>query len=299
MQRSSRVWLSFALLALAVQLCGSRVLAQQAATDKSPGPPATIMLPDEIPAGESATLAVLDSDGRIVPGAIVQLSSGARVTTDSTGRALFLAPPEGGTLTARLQNGSPFATNVAGGTWREEVPGAAKPPTVSNPGVVALGDRLALSGRGFHPDADRNRVVLGAEPALVLASSSVSLVALPNPRTPLGNTELSIEVAGKSAIRLPVVVVSLAVTGPTTALAKGKKGVLQVAVSGTKEKLLVEVRNLSPEVVEFPHGNVVRLKTSGGTNNIAKIDVTGEEAGDYAVSARLVRAPPADVYGVR
>jgi hypothetical protein len=290
MQRLSRAWFGFTLLAVAVQLCASNMLAAQTAApiQSSGQTPQTIVLPEEIPAGESATLAVLDSEGRIVPGAAVQLSSGARVTTDSTGGALFLAPPQGQTLTARLQTGQSFTTNVTGGTWREEPPSAAKPPTVRSPGVVALGDRLTLSGRGFHPDADRNRVVLGGELALVLASSSVSLVALPNPRTPLGNTELSIEVAGRNVVRAPVVVVSLAVTGPTTALGKGKKGVVQVAVSGTKEKLLVEVRNLSPDVVRFPRGDAVQLKTSGGATNIAKIEVVGVNPGDYAVSARFV-----------
>jgi hypothetical protein len=305
MHRASRVWLGFAVLALAVQLCGSSALAQQAAPEQSPGPPATVVLPEEVPAGESATLAVLDSEGRMVPGAAVQLSTGVKATTDSTGRSLFLAPPQAGTMTAQLQNGSSFTTNVAGGTtpasgvWQEIDLGLGIPkgPPKGGPNIVALADRFYVRDTG-HSDASRIKVTLGGEPALVLASSPVSMVVLPSPRTTVGKTELNIEVAGKSAIRLPIVVVSLAVTGPTTALAKGKKGVLQVTVSGTKDKLLVEVHNLSPDVVRFPKGDAVQLKTSGGMTNAAKIEVVGVNPGDYSVSARFVTASPV-VLGAR
>src|SRR5258706_10713989 len=146
-------------------------------SSESPGPAKTIVLPDEIPAGESATLAVLDAAGRLVPNAVVELSTGAKITTDETGRALFLAPAQAGTLTAQLPNGYPFATNVtsgikpASGVWQEIDLGFPKALPKGGPNIIAVGDRFALRGAGFHVDANRNRVVLGGERALVLASS--------------------------------------------------------------------------------------------------------------------------------
>jgi hypothetical protein len=59
---------------------------------------------------------------------------------------------------------------------------------------------------------------------------------------------------------------------------------------GTVEPLLVEVRNGSPGVVQLSKGNVQRLKTSGGDENIAPVDVKFVTGGNYSVTARLISA---------
>src|SRR5260370_3438198 len=64
--------------------------------------PRTIVLPQETVAGLPATLAVLDSAGRLLPNVVVEISGGQKVTTDSTGRALFAVPGEPGALTAQI-----------------------------------------------------------------------------------------------------------------------------------------------------------------------------------------------------
>src|ERR1700681_5008786 len=51
-----------------------------------------LLLPRQIVSGERATLAVLDVNGRLTPGVIVNFSNGDRLTTDATGRALLVAP---------------------------------------------------------------------------------------------------------------------------------------------------------------------------------------------------------------
>jgi hypothetical protein len=45
--------------------------------------PRTIVLPNKVVAGAAATLAVLDSAGRMLPNAVVELSGGQKVTTDA------------------------------------------------------------------------------------------------------------------------------------------------------------------------------------------------------------------------
>ena len=47
------------------------------------------------------------------------------------------------------------------------------------PRVASLADRFELAGRAFCADADANNVTIGGMPALVLASSPMSLVVLP------------------------------------------------------------------------------------------------------------------------
>src|ERR1700676_4632817 len=85
-------------LALIVFLAAS--CTRFAGTQQLPKAPApagrTIILPQKMVAGAAATLAVLDSAGRLAPNVVVELSTGRKVTTDVTGRALLVAPGEAG-----------------------------------------------------------------------------------------------------------------------------------------------------------------------------------------------------------
>src|SRR5271163_3222738 len=58
----------------------------------------TLLLPRTIVSGDRATLAVIDSNGRLTPRATVVFSNGDRLTTDATGRALFVAPLNPGVI---------------------------------------------------------------------------------------------------------------------------------------------------------------------------------------------------------
>src|SRR5438445_1520465 len=61
-----------------------------------------LLLPRRIVSGERATLAVLDVNGRLTPGVAVNFSNGDRLTTDATGRALFVAPLNPGVIFASI-----------------------------------------------------------------------------------------------------------------------------------------------------------------------------------------------------
>jgi hypothetical protein len=220
-----------------------------------------------------------------VPGAKVEIA-GSTITTDAAGRATFRAPVEAGTFGVRLENGASFGVVVLPAPSASSA-NVGRAHFVS-PGVIAVNDRLVLEGIGFSGEAAKNRVLLGEHTALVLASSPVSLVALPNPRTAIGAGELRVAVEGHDLGAMPVQVVSLSVTGPAKPLAAGKKDVLRVEVSGTPERVGVEVINLSPEVLQLPRGTAVQFTTSGGTPNFFAIEVTGVKPGEYSVSARIV-----------
>jgi len=126
--------------------------------------------------GERATLAVLDVSGRLTPGVTVNFSNGDKLATDATGRALFVAPLTLGVLFASIA-GRPGRVTTA-----VIPPSEAASPSLeiaSVPRVASLTDRFELLGRGFCGDADSNQVSVSDHPALVLASSPVSLVVLP------------------------------------------------------------------------------------------------------------------------
>src|SRR2546429_705987 len=70
-------------------------LAPALAAQQTPLAPAAariLLLPKRIVSGERATLAVLDTNGRLAPGVAIHFSNGDHLRTDATGRALFVAP---------------------------------------------------------------------------------------------------------------------------------------------------------------------------------------------------------------
>jgi hypothetical protein len=271
--------------------------AQQRAKPQA-GPPRTILLPPRIVAGLPATLAVLDSAGRLVPGAAVELTGGTKLKTDATGRALFTGPRGSVGLTAQIPG-----QNVTASAMVEDPPSPVLQASVQSaspalrilsfPHFLSLHDQFTIEGTGFRGEADANHIVLAGQPSLVLASSPVTLVVLPGPHVPIGTADLRLSAAGAEARAGPVTAVLLVVTGPMGTWRAGDQGMLTVRAYGTKERLAVEVRNASPAVVELSRGSVQRVTTSGGERNAAEVEMKSLTPGDYTVTARLVLAASA------
>lgn len=253
----------------------------------------TIILPQKVVASSPATLAVIDNAGRLLPNVVVELSGGQKVTTDATGRAGFLAPSAAGKLIAKIHGQQIFGTSIVAAA-----PASANQPSadgsssglkvVSYPQAIAVHDRFTIMGSGFRGAADSNHVFLADQPCLVVASSSVSLVALPGPRIPIGTVNLRVSVAGYNVGPVPVSAVLFVFSGPTETPDAGTQGKIILTVHGATERLSVEVRNGSPEIIQFPHGNVQQLLTSGGEQNIAPVELKFLAAGNYTVTARLI-----------
>jgi hypothetical protein len=274
-------FLSFLFLAGA---CGALAAAQQPPKSHASPVPRQIVLPPKVVAGAQATLAVLDSQGRLMPNVAVELSGDQEITTDVTGRALFKAPEEPGTLRARI-SGQAISVSTA-------VVAPGEPPAggsvVSYPPFLAIHDRFTLEGSGFRGVADFNRVYLNGEACLIVASSPVSLVVLPGPRVPVGEVQLRVVSAGIDAGSFPVSVVLLEFSGPPEAVVAGSSGKLVLHVRGTTAPLPVEIRNGSPGVIQLTEGNVQRFVTSGGDPNTAPVEVKFVTGGNYSVFARLL-----------
>ena len=261
-------------------------------------------------------------------GAVVELSTGQKVTTDATGRALFMVAPIPGAMTAKLFGQETTASSIVmaapflpgqvptigdatqpnqqrypGGLQVEPAPDSARlpfetqgkqveptPGKISYPKFLTLHDRFAIEGTGFNGRADGNRVLLEGQPCLVLASSPLSLVVLPGVHVPIGPIGLKITVGGNDVGPLPVSAVLLEFSGPSETPNAGTQSSLVLHARGTTEPLSVEVRNGSPGVIQFPHGVVQRLTTSGGEENTAPVELKFLTAGSYTVTARLLAA---------
>src|SRR6202043_1326875 len=149
------------LLRRAVILSGlcALLFACSAHAQQAPNPAGAriLLLPRRIVSGERATLAVLDVNGRLTPGVAVNFSNGDRLTTDATGRALFVAPLKPGVIYG----------SIAGRTGRVATailaPGEAASTSIevsSAPRFASLTDRFELFGKSFCGDADANEVTI-------------------------------------------------------------------------------------------------------------------------------------------
>ena len=244
-----------------------------------------LLLPRRIVSGERATLAVLDVSGRLTPGVTVNFSNGDRLTTDVTGRALFVAP---------LNPGVIFGS-IAGRTGRVATailsPGEAASTSIevsSAPQFASLTDRFELFGKSFCGDADANEVKIAGQPAIVLASSPIALVVLPPPDLHPGSSAVEVSCAKRQSPAFSITLVGLALEANSSPLRPGEHRMLTAHVSGTAAKIALEARNLAPDIAELTGGNSVRVSSSGGAENFAKFEVVGQKNGSFLISIRLV-----------
>lgn len=249
----------------------------------------TLVLPRTIISGDRATLSVLDGNGRLTPGAKVVFSNGDRLTTDATGRALFVAPlnlsvirgsiagRQGGTAVTIL---SPIAT--AGPAMQ----------VTSIPEIASLTDRFEIDGGGFCGDADANYITISGKPAFVLASSPASLVVLPPADLQPGRASVDLSCAKHYGPPLEVVFVALELEADSSPLKPGVHRQLTVHVHGTTSKVILEATNLAPNVAQLTGGNPHEESSSGGGENAASFEVIGRARGSFRIAIRMVNSRP-------
>jgi hypothetical protein len=242
------------------------------------------VLPLELVAGEPATLAVLSEDGRMTAGVEIVLSNGEVVTTDESGRAHFLAQPDAGILIARIPE-----TEIRAAAHVVQQTGAKKLEIARVPAIAALKDRFAIDGNGFYGDADRNRVELDSKSAFVLAASPKELVILASSKTAPGGVQLAMSTA--SEVSAEITLVDVLPGTIRNGVMPGKKGKLVLRVSGTAQPVELNVQNMSPENVQFKHGDHERVRTKGGGDNSATIEVKGRRAGEFSYVVTLEQRP--------
>jgi hypothetical protein len=275
--RVRTIWFA-ALLSAVIGICA----AQQ-------GPPASgariLLLPRKLVTGERATLAVLDVNGKLTPGVHIEFSNGDKLTTDATGRAVFVAPLAPGQLFGLIEGRTGrVATTIVAPT---DAPSTSLEVS-SAPRVASLSDRFEMLGHGFCGDADANHVAIGGAPGLILASSPAYLsVVAPLDMDP-GPAQVRVQCGQKSSAVFTVVFVSLELEAKASPLAPGEHRTLLVRVRGSTTKINLEARNLAPEIAELMGGTAVRAVSSGGSNNTASFELLGKQRGNFTISIRLL-----------
>jgi hypothetical protein len=274
------------------RMAGLAVLAMiftgLAVAQSAPSPSAAriLILPRRIVSGDHATLAVLDVNGRLTPGVRVSFSNGDHLTTDATGRALFVAPLNPGVISAAI-SGHPGHAHTT--ILNPEEAGSSSTLEVSlAPRIASINDRFELAGHGFCGDADANRVSIAGQTALVLASSPTSLVVLPPAELESGTAEVQVACGKREGTPFSVKFVSLTLVADSSPLAPGDHRTLKVRVRGTTSKVELEAHNLAPDIAELSGGNPARVSSSGGGDNAAQFQLVGRQRGSFVVSIRLM-----------
>jgi len=257
-------------------------LAQQAPAAKSAR---ILVVPRKMVSGDRATLAVLDVNGRLTPGAKIAFSNGDQVTTDATGRGLFVAPLGPGILYATIV-GRPgriqtqIIAAVAGKSTETQI--------AQTPHFASLSDRFELQGHGFCGDADKNVVQVNGRAALVLAASSESLAILPPEDLDAGPADVTVSCGKSQAGVAHLIFLALTLQADSSPLQAGQKRTLTVRISGTQEKVALEAHNLAPEIAELAGGNSAKAISTGGAQNVVAFPLTGKQRGNILVSIRLL-----------
>jgi hypothetical protein len=231
---------------------------------------------------------VLDTNGHLTPNAAVKFSNGDRLTTDKTGRALFVAPLTPGTIFGSIVGREGRVPM----TILPQPKSAAPAMQVSSiPKIASLADRFEINGEGFCGDADANQITISGDSAFVLASSPASLVVLPPADLPPGRASVDISCAKRNGPPLEVVFVALSLEADSSPIAPGVLRRLTVHVRGTREPVALEARNLAPDVAELSGGgNPQKASSSGGPENLAHFDVVGRKLGSFLISIRLLNS---------
>jgi hypothetical protein len=276
----------FAACLLIASLAPPLAAQQTPPTPPSPAAARILLLPRHIVSGERATLAVLDVNGRLTPGVTVNFSNGDHLKTDTTGRALFVAPLNPGVIFGSIE-GRPGRVSTLILTPAEAA--ASSTGISSAPRVASLTDRFEISGKGFCGDADANQVTIADHGALVLASSPVALTVLPPMELAPGPAKVRVSCAKRDAPEFSVTLVELELKADSSPLKRGEHRMLTVHVRGTAEKISLEARNLAPDIAELVGGNPERRLSAGGDEeNVAQFEVVGKKDGTFLISIRLV-----------
>ncbi|HVH50193.1 MAG TPA: hypothetical protein VM781_00895, partial [Candidatus Bathyarchaeia archaeon] len=230
-----------ALLAAATGRAGAIAEEQLAPAAKNAR---ILLLPRKMISGDRTTLAVLDVNGRLTPGVTVAFSNGDHVTTNATGRGVFVAPLTPGVLYATIQGRSGRVQTLVIAASAE----ASLPAVSQAPHFASLSDRFELQGHGFCGDADKNIVQVNGEAALVIAASSESLTILPPENLQPGPADVTVACNKGPATAARVVFLSLSLLADTSPMQPGQKRTLTVRIEGTRDKVTLEAHNLAPEI---------------------------------------------------
>jgi hypothetical protein len=242
-------------------------------------------------AGEQATITVVDPQGAVLSGVVVDIEGqDEELTTDSDGRITLTIPENVPSILWSLRD-LPDAPLVE--TPVESLPAGwnpAQPPVISDaPHYPQVGSDLTIQGGPFDGDATGNTVAVGDEELEVHACTPTEIVAsTPSDWAPGDQGPLTVTTAQGTSQPWDLTVVGIGFESGDTKLKRGQKGTGLIVVHGTTDRLQLRITNLTPGIISLKGGETITVRTSGGAKNGAKIQYTGVSPGNFSLNAVIV-----------
>lgn len=253
-----------------------------------------IVMTGTVVAGEEATASVLDADGSMLTGVVLELPDGTKTRTDERGLGRFKVPNNLDAVTLAIAG-----TKIVKTAWSWFGTENAKPQPTPLPrpympmGVTAKpiipGQATAIVSPTTSPNPE---ILIDGRPTNVLASSPTSTIAdMPYGLAP-GAHALTIRENGRITDIQIIEAVWLKVEAPKT-LVRGETASYTVEVIGSDQPVPIRVRNESPTVVKLMDASSTRfLNSCGGSQNKVKIDFMAIGPGSIRVLVDLMTMSP-------
>lgn len=244
-----------------------------------------IVMTGTVVEGETATASVLDADGAMISGVVLELPNGEKTTTDGLGRAMFRVPDGLEAITLAVAG-----TKIMKSAWaypsddlRPYLPARQTPKPI----VPGQATAVVTPGTSGNPE-----IWVDGRTTQVLASSPTSAIAdMPYGLSP-GAHHLTVRDGGHVADLQVIEAVRLRVDPPKT-LVKGQRAAYDIVVQGTEQPVTIQVRNQSPTVVKMvdaPSSGIFR--TCGGSHNQTKIEIDTVGPGEIRMEVYLSTMSP-------
>lgn len=263
-----------------------RALMQNNFVSVTPAEGSRILLTGVVVEGQPATLSVVDANGATLEGVVVDIND-ERYVSDEHGRVVFIAASVAGTVVAALpalRHMTPAAAQVVPASNNLAVP----PTLESAPQHVLAGDQATMTGAGFEGNAASNTVTLNGQSVPVLASSPFEIIVNVPQGMALGRYDVLVETQQGASRPEFINIVRLGVQGDSAVLQRGKRGKLEVTVSGTDQPVPLRIVNATPEIITLAQGDVSEVTSSGGGDNRVELQVRGVSPGAFRISAEIV-----------
>ena len=208
---------------------------------------------------------------------MLRFPTARRSETDATGRAFFNAPATPGVLIARLAGHHEIAAVSAILPFSK----SDKTRSIGRLRTSRFTIASICAARDFAATRRATLCSFGHQPVFVLAASPISLVLLLDPARAPGTAQLSVTANGSEASAI-LAALAIEFDAGGANLAPGAKASLIVRVRGTDQPKDMVVENLAPAVLRFAHGDSEHVRTQGGVDNSAQINVRAMHAGDFS-----------------
>ncbi|MCH7903121.1 MAG: carboxypeptidase regulatory-like domain-containing protein [Armatimonadetes bacterium] len=258
--------------------------------------------------GQPVTGTVLDANGAVASGVVIEITDGEEITTDEYGRFWFIAPEDVDTIlltiagteirraiwntgTTQHTNGSGVVDGLdaetadrntefdeAGDTASQTDPTPSQGERIMTPQFGQIGQTMEIAG--YFP-LGTNLTLDGDTVAVLASSPSAVTVVLPANLVP-GRHTVELQRDGEIMAIASFAAIILQIELAERTLMIGQKGRVKVKVIGTEMSVAIQIDVATPGILKALCNG--RVYSSGGSLNFVDIEVVALKPGAFKIN---------------